>query len=143
MGALQMTINFDSPTPVYLQIKNQILIGIATKTLEAGDKLPTIRALAAELGINPMTAHKAYTALKAEGVIIADRHSGVRVSANKAVPATAEYKQNLNDELTRLLTAAVLKGMSRAEIITMCGSILNTTVVRQKQKPKDDFEVWL
>ncbi len=65
--------------PIYMQIRNQIIHGIANGQLIPGDQLPTVRALALEIGINAMTVNKAYQQLKSEGYIRTDRRNGARV----------------------------------------------------------------
>ena len=72
-------LDFGSDVPIYLQIRNQIVLGIAENKLHAGEKLPTIRALSEECGINMMTVSKAYQLLKQEGYIQTDRRSGAVV----------------------------------------------------------------
>ena len=62
-----LTFDFSSDTPLYIQLRNQIIIGIADGRLISGEKLPTVRALAEESGINTMTVSKAYQLLKQEG----------------------------------------------------------------------------
>ena len=72
-------LDFNSEIPIYVQIRNQIVLGIAEGKLLAGEKLPTIRALSEECGINMMTVSKAYQLLKQEGYIHTDRRSGATV----------------------------------------------------------------
>ena len=59
-----LTFDFSSDVPLYMQLRNQIVIGIAEGKLVPGEKLPTIRALADESGINMMTVSKAYQILQ-------------------------------------------------------------------------------
>ena len=71
-----LQLDFTSDVPIYQQIRNQVVLAIASGRLDPGDKLPTIRTLAEEAGINMMTASKAYQLLKQEGYIPTDRRSG-------------------------------------------------------------------
>ena len=66
-----MVIKIDeySDVPIYMQIRNQIVIGISNGELAPGEQLPTVRALALEMGINTMTVSKVYQLLKSEGYI--------------------------------------------------------------------------
>lgn len=73
-----LQLDFNSDTPIYQQIRDQIVLGIADGSLESGQRLPTIRALADEAGINMMTVSKAYQLLKQEGYIQTDRAAGSR-----------------------------------------------------------------
>ena len=75
-----LTFDFSSDVPLYMQLRNQIVIGIAEGKLVPGEKLPTIRALADESGINMMTVSKAYQLLKQEGYIETDRRSGASIA---------------------------------------------------------------
>jgi DNA-binding transcriptional regulator YhcF (GntR family) len=68
-----------SDVPIYMQIRNQIVMGISDGELKSGEQLPTVRALALEMGINTMTVSKAYQLLKTEGYIMTDRKNGARV----------------------------------------------------------------
>ena len=69
-------INTLSQIPLYLQLRNQIVKGIGKGELTEGESLPTVRQMAADLGINTMTVSKAYQLLKAEGFIETDRRKG-------------------------------------------------------------------
>ncbi len=106
-----------SEIPVFKQIRNQIVMGISEGRLAPGEKLPTVRALAEEIGINSMTVNKAYQLLKQEGYIITDRRNGVRVkeSIEQTRGLTAESEQ----ELARLISEAKVKGMSREDFVAV------------------------
>ena len=113
-----ITINEASDIPIYLQIRDQIVTGIADGKLKAGDKLPTVRALATEIGINTMTVSKAYQLLKQEGYIVTERRSGARIRKDFSV----EKKLNDNSEalLKRIASEAKLNGFSLEEFILAC-----------------------
>lgn len=66
-------INTLSQIPLYLQLRNQIVKGIGKGELTEGESLPTVRQMAADLGINTMTVSKAYQLLKNEGFLYTDR----------------------------------------------------------------------
>ena len=67
---LQMTIeiDFNSDEALYIQLRNQIIYGIATQQYHEGDALPSVRQLADEIGINMHTVNKAYSVLRQEGL---------------------------------------------------------------------------
>ena len=71
-----INIDFNSEEALYLQLRNQIILGIATSKYQEGDALPSVRALAEEIGINMHTVNKAYTVLKEEGFVRVDRRRG-------------------------------------------------------------------
>ena len=82
---MYLEIDFNSDEAFYVQLCNQIIIGIATSRLREGDALPSVRQLADEIGINMHTVNKAYSLLKQEGYIRLDRRYGavVDIDADK------------------------------------------------------------
>ncbi len=110
-----LKLDFSDETPIYLQIRNQIVMGIASGALSRGERLPTIRALANESGINMMTANKAYALLKQEGYIVADRRSGARVSDK-----TPQPPQRAREELRLLASQLKLAGVNKDEFLALC-----------------------
>ena len=74
-----------SEIPIYKQIRNQIVLGISDGRLQPGEQLPTVRALAEEIGINSMTVNKAYALLKQEGYIVtAETAQGSEMNLTRA-----------------------------------------------------------
>lgn len=73
-------LDMSSSTPIYVQLRNQIVKGIGKGELKTGEKLPTVRQLASDAGVNTMTVNKAYQILKNEGFIRTDRRLGAFVS---------------------------------------------------------------
>ena len=71
-----LRLDFSSQVPIYRQIRDQIVVGIASGELRPGEKLPAIRALAEQSGVNMMTVSKAYSLLKQEGLITTDAGAG-------------------------------------------------------------------
>ena len=69
-------IDFNSDEAIYIQLRNQIILGIATATVREGDSLPSVRQLAETIGINMHTVNKAYSVLKQEGFISLDKRRG-------------------------------------------------------------------
>ena len=78
-----LKIDMSSDTPIYQQIRNQIIFGVAKGELKSGDSLPTVRQLAMDIGVNPMTVNKAYALLKTEGTILMDRRHGAKISHSR------------------------------------------------------------
>ena len=79
-------IDFNSNEAIYVQLQNQIIMGIATDAIREGDTLPSVRQLADTVGINMHTVNKAYSILRQEGFIQLDRRRGavVAIDAEKA-----------------------------------------------------------
>ena len=61
-------IDFNSDEAIYMQLRNRIIMGIATAELREGDSLPSVRSLADNIGINMHTVNKAYSVLKQETI---------------------------------------------------------------------------
>ena len=73
-------IDFESEEAIYIQLRNQIIMGIATDRIREGDSLPSVRQLAENIGINMHTVNKAYAVLKQEGYIKLDRRRGAVIA---------------------------------------------------------------
>lgn len=73
-------VDFNSDEALYLQLRNQIILGIATAQFREGDSLPSVRQLAELVGINMHTVNKAYTVLKQEGYVKVDRRRGAVIA---------------------------------------------------------------
>ena len=106
-------IDFQSDEAIYIQLRNQIILGIATSTIQEGDVLPSVRQLAEDIGINMHTVNKAYSLLRQEGYIRLDRRSGavVAVDADKR-KAVNEMKR----ELLVILAKGSCKNITREEV---------------------------
>mgnify|MGYP000283811978 CR=1 FL=1 len=78
-------IDFNSDEAIYIQLRNQIILGIATSRIQEGDTLPSVRQLADNIGINMHTVNKAYSVLRQEGLLSIDRRKGavIRIDADK------------------------------------------------------------
>lgn len=113
-----LTFDFSSETPLYIQLRNQIVVGIANGELTDGEKLPTIRALSDEAGINMMTVSKAYQLLKQEGYIITDRRNGAIVKSDNHFDSRECERQ-----LKLTLSELKLGGFSKDKIIKIINTI--------------------
>lgn len=89
-------IDFNSDEALYMQLRNQIILGIATNRLTEGESLPSVRQLADEIGINMHTVNKAYSLLKQEGFLKLDRRRGAVVAIDTLKnEALNQMKQDL------------------------------------------------
>jgi DNA-binding transcriptional regulator YhcF (GntR family) len=114
-----MIIRIDelSDIPIYLQLRNQIVMGISSGELEAGEKLPTVRDLALEMGINTMTVSKAYQLLKTEGYIMTDRKNGARIRTE--IKKEAYISDANKTELKRIVSEARISGVEKQELLSL------------------------
>lgn len=113
-----LNLDFSSETPIYQQIRNEIVLGIASGRLLPGEKLPTTRALALQAGINTMTVSKAYQLLKSEAYIESDRRLGTIVSP--AQPQSHRLSDAQRAALRLIIAQAKLNGMSKEEFANLC-----------------------
>ena len=117
-------LDFSAETPIYRQIRDRIVMGIASDALMPGQKLPTVRALAEEIGVNVMTVSKAYQLLKQEGYIDTDRRSGAVVTGQKVAAVSRETLEGLRLRLCELR----LGGMGREEALQLCARMYDEGV---------------
>lgn len=106
-------IDFESEEAIYIQLRNQIIMGIATDRIHEGDSLPSVRQLAENIGINMHTVNKAYTVLKQEGYIKLDRRRGAVIALDIDKIRSIE---RLREKLSVLLARSVCKNISREEV---------------------------
>ena len=118
--ALLLHLDFNSDVPIYQQIRNQIVVGIANGVLEPGQRLPTVRALAEEAGINMMTVSKAYQLLKQEGYIRTDRRSGASVVPR---PGREGPSRETVEGLRLRLSELRLAGLGREQALELCAKL--------------------
>lgn len=116
-----LEIDPHSEEPIYLQLRQQIIIGIAKGEVKPNEQLPTVRQIADELGMNAMTVSKGYQLLKEEGYLITDRRKGTLVA-----PLPVEKKGEKAAALTLLLAELSLSGTSEAEIKQLIDEILTS-----------------
>ena len=110
---MMIKIDFNSDEAIYMQLRNQIILGIAMNEFQEGDSLPSVRTLADSIGINMHTVNKAYSVLRQEGFVKVDRRKGACISIDiDKLEAIEELRQSLSV----LLAKAYCKQISREEI---------------------------
>lgn len=113
-------IDFNSDEALYLQLRNQIILGIATDRIREGDELPSVRQLAGDIGINMHTVNKAYAVLKQEGFVKVDRRRGAVIAIDTD---RAETIRELRRELKVILAKVSCKNISREEVHALIDEI--------------------
>ena len=127
-------LDMNSSTPIYVQLRNQIVMGIGRGELKLGESLPTVRQLAQDIGVNTMTVNKAYQILKTEGYIKIDRRHGAIVSDN--IDMDIVFREKLENELELLLAEAAINGMDKRDFLSMCNEIFSKIKVSGDSEPK-------
>ena len=114
-------IDSESGEAYYIQLRNQIILHIATSALRKGDTLPSVRQMADRIGINMHTVNKAYAVLREEGFLSIDRRGSVIVVNEDHARALRMLREDLEIALAR----AKARGISQTEIHRMADEILN------------------
>ncbi|HEM0661324.1 TPA: GntR family transcriptional regulator [Listeria monocytogenes] len=107
-----LAIDLQSDEPIYTQICNQIIEGMAKRQLLPGDKLPSVRSLGADIGINFHTVNKAYQILKQEGFIQIHRQKGVVIHPDGVAKADELFFAKLQTKLKPLIAESVVRGVT-------------------------------
>lgn len=116
-------IESQSETPIYTQLTNQIIEGIARGDLRPGDSLPSVRAFAADLGVNMHTVHKSYQALEKKGIIRIVPKSGAVICTPETFNEAVHYER-LRNIMQPVVAEAIVLGMEQGEVQEMLQSIL-------------------
>ena len=117
-----LKIDFNSDEAIYIQLRNQIIMGIATEMIHEGDTLPSVRQMADYIGINMHTVNKAYSVLRQEGFLRLDRRKGAVIALDSdKIQAMEELKNTLRVSLAK----ACCKNITEDEIHAMVDEILN------------------
>ena len=115
-------IDFNSNEAIYVQLMNQIILGIATSRLREGDALPSVRQLADTIGINMHTVNEAYALLRQEGFVTIDRRKGAVIAVDvDKMKALEEMKQHLVVAMAR----GCCKNVSREEVHALIDEIFD------------------
>jgi DNA-binding transcriptional regulator YhcF (GntR family) len=120
-----ISLKLESEVPLYEQLRNEIVLGIAKGLLQPEEKLPTVRQLADELGINNMTVNKAYALLKQEGYLVIDRRHGAKVSLPFKKQTSAAPSEQLEQKLELMVAEAALQGVTADSFHKLCSAIYN------------------
>jgi GntR family transcriptional regulator len=116
-----LSIEPDSPVPIYQQIRDRIVEAIAGGAQPAGSGLPSVRHLAVDLGINFHTVSKSYDILRREGLLRISRKSGAVVQRDPASGSPdPSWVPDWASRLRTLLAEAAAQGMPAGEIIAHC-----------------------
>ena len=113
-------IDFNSDEAIYLQLRNQIIIGIAMDAIKEGDPLPSVRQMADNIGINMHTVNKAYAVLKQEGFLSIDRRRGavIAIDVDKI-----RVREEMKQELLVVLAKGCCKNITRDEVHALIDEI--------------------
>ena len=112
-----LPVDPSSGLPIYRQIMDQVRRMVASGALCAGERLPSVRSLSASLGVNPLTAGKAYRELEREGLLRMRRGRGMFVAAD--LDASEAARQALLETAQRMVLEAGQAGLGRQELLRL------------------------
>ena len=112
-----ISLNYRDASPIYEQIKNGLKRLIVTGAMKEGDKLPSVRALATELAINPNTIQKAYNELENEGYIYSVPGKGSFASGE--IKADEHRKEELKQRIRELIAELRFLGAGQGELLAL------------------------
>ena len=115
-----LEVDFNSEEALYIQLRNQIIVGIATNRLKEGESLPSVRQLAESIGINMHTVNKEYTVLKQEGFVKVDRRRGAVIAID--ADRISDLEQ-MRESLRVILARASCRNISREEVHALIDEI--------------------
>jgi GntR family transcriptional regulator len=113
----QFRLDLHSGVPVYRQIIDQVMGGLAANRLAGGDQLPTVRQLAVDLSINPNTVIRAYRELEIRGVLETQQGTGTFISHQKVPRDDAERQRRLSQLVGEFVARAGSAGFTVEELM--------------------------
>lgn len=120
---MYIEIDFNSDEALYIQLRNQIILGIAASHFQEGQSLPSVRQLADEIGINMHTVNKAYSVLRQEGFLKVDRRHGAVIALDTDKIQT---KAKMKEEMKVIIAKGRCKNISREEMHTLMDEIYDS-----------------
>lgn len=117
MTARAFKLDLASGVPVYRQIMDQVMAGVASGGFSTGDQLPTVRQLAVDLEINPNTVVRAYKELEIRGLIDTHHGTGTFIGDNKVKRSDLEHQRQLNQLVSDFVARAGSAGFTVEELV--------------------------
>lgn len=125
-------VDFAGEVPIYSQIRDQIVIGIAAGLLQSGEELPSVRRLAADIGVNLHTVNKAYALLRDEGYVQMDRRSGARIAPE--MERDPDYEEVLIQKLYPIMAEALCHRFTTQDMCDMAKVIYDRLEKKGEQE---------
>lgn len=117
LRSFEFRLDQHSGVPVYRQIIDQVMGGIASGTLIGGDQLPTVRQVAVDLSINPNTVVRAYRELEIRGVLDTQQGTGTFISYEPVKHDAVERQRQLNQIVSEFVARAGAAGFTLDELL--------------------------
>ena len=114
--AFALRLDGASGVPVYRQLIDQVLVAIASGTLQPGDQLPTVRQLAVDLSINPNTVMRAYKELEIRGILTTQQGTGTFITRQEVWVDEAQREKRLTQLVGDFVARAGAEGYTVEEL---------------------------
>lgn len=121
---MHIVLSNSTSLPIYEQIKEQIKAQILSGELAEGEKLPSLRRLAADLKISVLTTTRAYNELEAEGYITSQQGKGFFVMSSSSQLLREQLLKNVEAQLQGAIDVAEKAGMSREELLALLNLLM-------------------
>lgn len=121
-------LEFESKTPIYIQLIHRIIAGIAKQELVPGERLPSVRSLASDIGINLHTVNKAYKELEQKRFILNHRQKGVVVNPEGVPKADISFQEEMKEILHPLIAEAICRDVNKKDFMKLCEEIFTSYV---------------
>ncbi len=131
LAPFRFQLDLRSGVPVYRQIMDQVLAGIASGRLASGDQLPTVRQLAVDLQINPNTVIRAYRELEIRGFLDTHQGSGTFVGAQRVEQDGEERQRKLDAIVSDLVARAGAEGFTAQRVLERLKDLIGEQKTRR------------
>lgn len=127
-------LDFESEVPIYEQLKTELIVGIASGKLALGERLPSVRQMASDIGINLHTVNKAYKQLQDEGYLLIHRQKGVVVNPVGPPEMTEKDIKQLESLLRPIIADMICRQKNQADLKAITENIFNDLQGGQKDE---------
>lgn len=114
-----------SEIPIYTQLANQLIELVATGTLKPSDALPSVRSLAADLGVNMHTVNKAYHELEKKNIIEIIPKSGAVINPISTIGPSERQLDLIMLYMKPLIAESIVYGMNEEQLLSIVSSIIS------------------
>ena len=125
-------MDFNSDEALYVQLMNQIIMGIARDMLKDGESLPSVRQMASHLGVNMHTVNKAYALLRQDGYVKLDRRNGAVVSVN--LENKSHHVETIHSDMEMIVAQAICKNITMEEMQDLVQEMYEAFLPEQKEE---------
>ena len=125
-------MDFNSDEALYMQLRNQIIMGIARDMLKDGESLPSVRQMASHLGVNMQTVNKAYALLRQDGYVKLDRRNGAVVSVN--LENKSHHVETIHSDMEMIVAQAICKNITMEEMQDLVQEMYEAFLAEQKEE---------